>query len=62
MSKSLAILICNSNVRHKLSDGEYGKRREQCSKALELMGLKSFRDVQPEHLSGRKRRAKNKIS
>lgn len=51
MSKSLAILICNSNVRHKLSDGEYGKRREQCSKALELMGLKSFRDVQPEHLS-----------
>jgi len=41
----LAILICNSNVRHELSHSEYPTRRKQCAKALELMGLQSYRDA-----------------
>jgi len=49
--KDLVVLICNSNVRHELSDSEYPTRRNQCAKALELMGLKSYRDATIDHLS-----------
>ncbi|XP_055390172.1 galactokinase-like [Condylostylus longicornis] len=50
-TNDLAILICNSNVRHELSDSEYPTRRNQCAKALNLMGLKSYRETKEEHLS-----------
>ncbi|XP_041763469.1 galactokinase-like isoform X1 [Anopheles merus] len=46
----LAILICNSNVKHELSSSEYPVRRRQCQEALELMGLNSYRDATLEHL------------
>lgn len=49
-SKDLTILICNSNVRHTLSSSEYPKRREECSKALKMMGLKSYRDATEKDL------------
>lgn len=49
----LSILICNSNVRHELSSSEYPIRREQCKKALELMGLKSYRDASQVNLSSK---------
>lgn len=52
VAKDLAILICNSNVRHELSDSEYPTRRKQCTKAKELMGLNSYRDATESHLSG----------
>lgn len=52
VAKDLAILICNSNVRHELSDSEYPTRRKQCTKAKELMGLNSYRDATEAHLSG----------
>lgn len=48
----LAILICNSNVRHELSHSEYPTRRKQCEKALELMGLKSYKDATVASLDG----------
>ena len=41
----LAVLIVNSNVRHALDDGGYQTRREQCRKALQLLGKDSFRGV-----------------
>uniref|UniRef100_A0A182N4U4 GHMP kinase C-terminal domain-containing protein n=1 Tax=Anopheles dirus TaxID=7168 RepID=A0A182N4U4_9DIPT len=46
----LAILICNSSVKHELSSSEYPVRRKQCQEALELMGLESYRDATLEHL------------
>lgn len=48
----LAILICNSNVRHELSHSEYPTRRKQCAKALELMGLQSYKDATIKTLDG----------
>uniref|UniRef100_A0AAG5CNN5 Galactokinase n=1 Tax=Anopheles atroparvus TaxID=41427 RepID=A0AAG5CNN5_ANOAO len=46
----LAVLICNSNVKHELSSSEYPVRRKQCQQALELMGLDSYRDATLDHL------------
>ncbi|XP_037038438.1 galactokinase-like isoform X2 [Bradysia coprophila] len=53
-SDDLAILICNSNVRHELSDSEYPTRRKQCAEALSLMNLTSFRDAKLDNLSALK--------
>lgn len=50
---NLAILICNSNVRHELSHSEYPTRRKQCANALELMGLKSYKDATMENVKGK---------
>jgi galactokinase len=41
----VSVLICNSNVRHSLADGEYGKRRAQCQRAAEIIGVTSLRDA-----------------
>uniref|UniRef100_A0A1Q3FNY3 Putative galactokinase n=1 Tax=Culex tarsalis TaxID=7177 RepID=A0A1Q3FNY3_CULTA len=50
----LAVLICNSNVKHELSSSEYPLRRKQCKQALELMGLKSYREATEESLKALK--------
>lgn len=49
----LAVLICNSNVRHELSHSEYPTRRKQCAKALELMGLNSYKNATIKSLEGK---------
>lgn len=54
LADDLAILICNSNVRHELSDSEYPTRRKQCAEALKLMNLTSYRDAKVENLSALK--------
>jgi galactokinase len=41
----LSILVCNSNVRHSLADGEYAKRRAECHGAAEVLGKASLRDA-----------------
>lgn len=46
----LAVLICNSSVKHELSSSEYPLRREQCKQALQLMGLTSYRDASEKDL------------
>ncbi|XP_055914134.1 galactokinase-like [Eupeodes corollae] len=51
LAKDLVVLICNSNVRHELSDSEYPTRRKQCTEALRLMDLKSYRDATEGNLS-----------
>lgn len=50
--EDLAVLICNSNVRHELSDSQYPLRRAQCTEALRLMGLSSYRDAKLSNLEG----------
>ncbi|XP_058978153.1 galactokinase [Musca domestica] len=53
--KDLVVLICNSDVRHELSDSEYPTRRKQCSEALKLMGLRSYRHATEGNLSDLKK-------
>jgi galactokinase len=48
----VSVLICNSNVRHSLADGEYGKRRAQCEHAAAVLGVKSLRDTALEGVLG----------
>jgi galactokinase len=42
---SITVLIINTNVRHKLVDGVYGSRREQCQTAARFLKVKALRDA-----------------
>jgi galactokinase len=42
---SVAVLIINTNVRHKHADGEYANRRAQCDQAARVLKVKSLRDA-----------------
>ena len=44
----VALLICNTNVRHALSDGAYLRRRTECVEATIALGVPSLRDATPE--------------
>jgi len=47
---ALALLIINTNVRHSLADGEYGKRRAQCEAAAKTLNVRALRDSTPKDL------------
>lgn len=49
-SNNYVMVICNSNVKHELSSSEYPTRRRQCSEALRMMNLKSYRDAKEDNL------------
>ena len=47
---SVAVVICDSQVKHELSSSEYNVRREECEGAVEMLknvlpGIKALRDV-----------------
>jgi galactokinase len=42
----LVLLVTDTGVKHALGDGEYRTRREQCERALSLLGATSFRDLE----------------
>ena len=42
-SKSVAILVINTNVKHELTGSEYPDRRRQCEEAAKVLGVKSLR-------------------
>jgi galactokinase len=42
---SVTVLIINTNVRHKLVDGVYAARREQCQAAARTLKVPALRDV-----------------
>ena len=44
----VALLICNTNMRHALSDGAYLRRRTECIEATRVLGVPSLRDATPE--------------
>jgi galactokinase len=48
---SITVLIINSNVRHKLVDGVYGSRREQCETAARILKVPALRDATLKKLS-----------
>jgi len=47
---SVALLIINTNVKHKLGNGEYSTRRAQCETAAKTLGVPSLRDADPDAL------------
>ena len=46
----IAILIINSNVKHQLADGAYGKRRAHCEAAARVLGVPTLRAATLETL------------
>ncbi len=48
---SVALLVINSNVRHKLAESEYAVRKSQCESASSKLGLQSLRDAGLESLN-----------
>jgi len=46
----VTVLIINTNVRHKLAESEYAKRRSQCEAAARAMNVKALRDATPAAL------------
>jgi galactokinase len=40
-----ALLLVNTRAKHKLTGGEYGRRRAECEKAARLLGIPSLRDL-----------------
>ncbi|MET0865970.1 MAG: galactokinase [Nakamurella sp.] len=49
-AENLGLLVIDTRVTHSLSDGEYAKRRADCEKAVDILGVNSLRDITPEVL------------
>lgn len=56
MIGEIAVVICDSGVKHALVRGEYNERRAQCEAAARALGVKSLRAVDPPFLSANKKR------
>lgn len=53
---SVSVLICNSNVKHSLADGEYGKRRASCQAAATILGVSHLRDCDEAQVRAARKR------
>ena len=42
---TVTVLTINTNVRHKLAESEYAKRRSQCEAAARVLGVAALRDA-----------------
>jgi len=42
---TVSIMIINTNVRHRLAEGEYAKRRQQCEAAARALKVPALRDT-----------------
>jgi galactokinase len=49
---SVSVLVCNTNVRHTLANGEYAKRRAECQQATQVLGVLSLRDATVDQVVG----------
>jgi galactokinase len=47
----VTVLIINTNIRHKLAEGEYARRRSQCEEAARLLKVAALRDASLEALN-----------
>ena len=52
---AVTVLIINTNVRHKLAESEYAKRRSQCEAAARVLKVAALRDATPEALEAARR-------
>ena len=57
--QSVAFLIINSNVKHQLASGEYGKRRTECEQAAKILNVELLRDATIEMLESAKSKMNN---
>src|ERR1035437_6309399 len=48
---AVTVLIINTNIRHKLVEGEYAARRAQCEAAARALKVASLRDATPAALN-----------
>jgi galactokinase len=46
----LTLLVIDTRAEHKNSDGQYGKRRADCEKACDKLGISSLREIEPTAL------------
>lgn len=46
----LTVLVLDTRVRHRLADGQYGKRRAAVEDAARVLGVPNLRDVTPAQL------------
>jgi galactokinase len=53
---SVTVLIINTNVRHKLADGEYARRRDECLIAAQTLRVPALRDASLGQLEAAKAR------
>ena len=56
MFGEIAIVTCNSGVKHQLVGGEYNELRALCESAAKKLGVKSLRSVEPKDLAGNRSR------
>jgi len=47
---AVAVMVINTNVRHRLADGAYAQRRSQCEAAARAMQVASLRDAKAQQL------------
>jgi galactokinase len=52
---AVTVMIVNTNVRHRLAESEYAKRRSQCEAAARVLKVAALRDVTPEALEAARR-------
>ncbi len=53
---TVTVLIINTNVRHRLAEGEYAKRRAQCETAARALNVRALRDATPAALEAARAR------
>jgi galactokinase len=56
MMGEIAIVVCNSGVKHALVGGEYNALRQHCEAAAKALGVKSLRAVDPTFLKANRSR------
>jgi len=56
MIGEIAIVVCDSGVKHELLDGGYNELRAQCEAAAKALGVKSLRSVDPPFLTSNRKR------
>ncbi len=52
----VTVLIINTNVRHRLAEGEYATRRARCEDAARVLGVSALRDATPCSLEAARRK------
>jgi galactokinase len=56
MAPNLAIVVCDSGVKHELADGAYNERRSHCEAAARALGVTTLRSLTLDHLEREKSR------
>ncbi|MDX1952375.1 MAG: galactokinase family protein [Verrucomicrobiota bacterium] len=54
MVPGVAVVVCNSGVKHDLSAGEYNELRSHCESAARTLGVKALRSINPQQLEASK--------